>query len=148
MYVYIYVHVCMYVCVCVCMHACMYACMHVCMYLSSMYICVYVCLFVIDIASSRRLLKSLSNCDHHTVVKQIILNYIIAKDTIQALASLLSKIVSCSFRNGIVPIGIKVVKIIPLFKSGTKNKINNYRPISILPYFSKYFEKLMPNGIC
>ena len=138
----------MYVCVCVCMHACMYACMHVCMYLSSMYICVYVCLFVIDIASSRRLLKSFSNCDHHTVVKQIILNYIIAKDTIQALASLLSKIVSCSFRNGIVPIGIKVVKIIPLFKSGTKNKINNYRPISILPYFSKYFEKLMPNGIC
>jgi hypothetical protein len=42
-----------------------------------------------------------------------------------------------------VPNDIKIAKIIPLYKSGDKNKINNYRPISILPYFSKYFEKIM-----
>src|SRR6218665_2019691 len=71
----------------------------------------------------------------------------IAKDTIQAVAPLLSEIVNCSFRNGVVPTGIKVAKIFPLFKSGAKNKINNYRPISILPYFSKYFEKLMHNRL-
>src|SRR6218665_1254428 len=70
-----------------------------------------------------------------------------AKDTIQAVAPLLSEIVNCSFRNGVVPTGIKVAKILPLFKSGAKNKINNYRPISILPYFSKYFEKLMHNRL-
>ena len=71
----------------------------------------------------------------------------IARDTIQAVAPLLSEIINCSFINGVVPTDIKIAKVIPLFKSGTKNKINNYRPISVLPYFSKYFEKLMHNRL-
>ena len=71
----------------------------------------------------------------------------LAKATIQAIAPLLSEIINCSFINGVVPSDIKIAKVVPLFKSGTKNKINNYRPISILPYFSKYFEKAMHNRL-
>src|SRR6218665_2716969 len=47
----------------------------------------------------------------------------IAKDTIQAVAPLLSEIVNCSFRNGVVPTGIKVAKIIPFLFSNMALKI-------------------------
>ena len=48
-----------------------------------------------------------------------------------------------AFRLGIFPRNCKIAKIVPLFKSGTKEDINNYRPISILTCFSKIFEKLV-----
>src|SRR5688572_15952543 len=32
---------------------------------------------------------------------------------------------------------------IPIVKSGGKEIVNNYRPIFTLPFFSKFFEKLM-----
>src|ERR1043165_1048042 len=38
-------------------------------------------------------------------------------------------------------------KIIPIFKQGDHEDITNYRPISILPYFSKVLEKLMYNRL-
>lgn len=44
---------------------------------------------------------------------------------------------------GTFPDLMKSSKIIPLFKSGSKNDIGNFRPISILPAFSKIFEKLI-----
>ena len=33
--------------------------------------------------------------------------------------------------------------VCPIFKHGLKTDMNNYRPISILPYLSKLFEKVM-----
>ena len=36
---------------------------------------------------------------------------------------------------------MKIAKVIPIFKSGSTNDINNYRPISILPVISKIVEK-------
>ena len=38
---------------------------------------------------------------------------------------------------------MKSSKVIRLFKSGNKNNVDNFRPISILPAFSKIFEKLI-----
>ncbi len=37
---------------------------------------------------------------------------------------------------------MKTAKVIPLFKSGDKHEFTNYRPVSILPQFSKILEKL------
>ena len=44
---------------------------------------------------------------------------------------------------GIVPHDMKIARIIPIFKYGNKHLFNNYRPISILPAFSKVLEKVI-----
>ena len=44
---------------------------------------------------------------------------------------------------GTFPECFKTAKIIPIFKSGDSNSTVNYRPISMLPFLSKIFEKLM-----
>ena len=50
-------------------------------------------------------------------------------------------------RQGVVPRELKVANVIPLFKAGNIMSVNNYRPVSILPVFSKIFEKLMFNRL-
>jgi hypothetical protein len=42
---------------------------------------------------------------------------------------------------------LKISKVIPLFKKGDKDNMNNYRPISIVPTFSKVFEYLLKKQI-
>ena len=71
----------------------------------------------------------------------------IAKSSIKYIAPLLSSIINCSLDTGVFPSDLKMARVIPLFKSGEKNKVTNYRPISILPYFSKFFEKVMCNRL-
>ena len=43
----------------------------------------------------------------------------------------------------VYPIAWKTAKITPVHKKGVKNKIQNFRPISLLPIFSKIFEKFI-----
>ena len=55
----------------------------------------------------------------------------------------LCKIINSSFRQGIFPDMLKIAKVIALFKAGSTEELNNYRPISLLPIFDKIIEKLM-----
>ena len=48
-----------------------------------------------------------------------------------------------SLSTGTFPDKMKVAEILPLFKSGAKSVVGNYRPISLLPIFSKIFEKII-----
>ena len=56
---------------------------------------------------------------------------------------LLALLVNQSFQSGIFPEKLKIAKVITLFKKGNPELPSNYRPISLLPIFSKIFEKLM-----
>ena len=55
----------------------------------------------------------------------------------------LTHLVNSSINKGIFPDELKLAKIIPIYKSGNKESIENYRPISILSVFTKVFEKVM-----
>ena len=46
-----------------------------------------------------------------------------------------------------VPVELKIARVVPLFKAGDKSIFSNYRPISVLPSFSKILEKLLYNGL-
>ena len=42
-----------------------------------------------------------------------------------------------SLSNGIFPDNLKIAKVAPIFKIGDESLLTNYRPISVLPFFSK-----------
>ena len=55
----------------------------------------------------------------------------------------MSKIINLSFATGIFPDLRKLAKVVPIFKSEDELLCENYRPISLLPIFSKIFEKVI-----
>ena len=67
----------------------------------------------------------------------------IVKYSIAHIAEPLAKIINCSITTGTFPDKLKVAKVCPIYKNGDKNCFENYRSISILPSFSKIFEKIV-----
>ena len=70
------------------------------------------------------------------------IDMILVKKIIREIAKPLTHIFNLSFQTGIVPNKMKIAKVIPLFKSGSKHQYTNYRPVSLLSQFSKILEKL------
>ena len=60
-----------------------------------------------------------------------------------SVSPLLALLVNQSFQSGIFPDKLKIAKVISIFKKGNPELPSNYRPISLLPIFSKLFEKVM-----
>ena len=63
------------------------------------------------------------------------------KDSAEIIANPLTKIINFSLANGCVPSEWKEARVIPLFKSGKSDNMDNYRPVSILPVVSKILER-------
>ena len=59
------------------------------------------------------------------------------------IAPVLKILLNNCMRSGIFPDELKIARVKPLYKSGDKSDITNYRPISLLPVLSKIFEKLI-----
>lgn len=66
----------------------------------------------------------------------------IVKKVIEAIVQPLTYICNLSFKTGNFPKEIKTAKVIPLYKTGDRHQFTNYRPVSLLPQFSKILEKL------
>ena len=64
------------------------------------------------------------------------------KKSIDVIVKPLTNIFNKSFNTGVFPYSMKTAKVVPIFKSGNKSDLTNYRPISLLPQFSKILEKL------
>ena len=69
--------------------------------------------------------------------------YFLIKKCYHHIVLVLTDILNNSFENGIFPEALKTALVKPLFKSGERKSISNYRPISLLPVFSKLIEKLI-----
>ena len=57
------------------------------------------------------------------------------------LAPSITFMIDKSIETGGFPSTCKNAKVSPIFKTGDKDDVNNYRPISILPTISKVIEK-------
>lgn len=90
---------------------------------------------IIDIITS---LKD-SASGHDEIRSSLIIR--ISSSIIRPLTYVLTK----SLETGLIPKYLKIAKVVPVFKSGDCSQFSNYRPISVLPCFSKVLEKLVYN---
>ena len=57
----------------------------------------------------------------------------------------LTYVINLSLKQGMFPDSLKVAKVIPIFKQGSRFLCNNYRPISVLSALSNIFERCILN---
>ena len=69
----------------------------------------------------------------------------IVKKVATEISKPLSTIFNCSLKTGVVPEQLKIAKVIPIYKKEDVEVFSNYRPVSVLPCFSKILERLMFN---
>ena len=63
------------------------------------------------------------------------------------VAAPLTRLTNLSFSQGVFPNELKIALVSPLYKAKDPMIFSNYRPISLLPLFSKILEKLMYNRL-
>ena len=71
----------------------------------------------------------------------------VVKTVINLIVDPLVHVFNLSIINGFVPTQLKMAKVVPIHKSGDASIFNNYRPISVLPIFSKILERIIYNRL-
>lgn len=88
------------------------------------------------------LLDIVSHCTSKTSLDPDGLDMSTIKELFPAIVMPFLHICNLSLSSGIFPDFMKIAKVIPLFKAGKKDSVSNYRPVSLLPQFSKILEKV------
>jgi hypothetical protein len=94
-----------------------------------------------EILNTTKDLLPKTSLDHDGVSMSFLKNFI------HILAGPLRHFIQLSLDQGIVPVQLKIAKVIPIFKSGDKSKMDNYRPISLLSNFSTILEKVVASRL-
>ena len=71
----------------------------------------------------------------------------VIKESIQVISEPQAHIINLSIAHGIVPDQMKIARVVPLFKAEDPSLFTNYRPVSILPSFSKFLGRIIYNRI-
>ena len=71
----------------------------------------------------------------------------VVKHVFDIIESPLHHIFDLSLKTGKFPYKLKIARVTPIFKSGDDSNVTNYRPISVLPCFSKLLERIMYNRL-
>ena len=69
----------------------------------------------------------------------------VAKTCMEGYIEPITHLVNESLKSGIFPSELKLARVVPIFKSGDPSLLTNYRPISVLSFFSKILEKIVYN---
>ena len=72
----------------------------------------------------------------------ISMNFVKSLSKSEKFISVLTKLINFSFASGSFPSLWKDAKVVPVFKAGDNENVDNYRPISILNCLSKVIEKV------
>ena len=103
-------------------------------------------LFILDPVSENEVLRILSNFKDSSAGWDE-LKPLIMKNIKESIKTPLTHICNKSFSSGLFPSELKIANVVPIFKSGDEMVFSNYRPVSVLPVFSKLLERLMYNRL-
>ncbi len=90
-----------------------------------------------DVLNFSKKLKPKISCGHDNISCKLL------KETIEIVIEPITHIINQSLTKGIVPSEMKLAKVIPIHKSSDQSILKNYRPVSLLPAFSKVLEKIV-----
>ena len=71
----------------------------------------------------------------------------VVKQVFDVIQSPLCYIFNVSLKHSVFPDKLKIARVTPIFKTGNKFALSHYRPVSILPCFSKLLERVMYNRL-
>ena len=99
-------------------------------------------------AGPQKIIEIVNKLESKTSKDQYNLSNVLIKKIISSICEPLSHIISKSIETGLVPNKLKIAKVVPIFKLKKSVPedhllIENYRPISLLPIFSKILEKVV-----
>ena len=63
------------------------------------------------------------------------------------IAPTLCYLINNCINKGVFPSALKIAKVLPIYKGSDRDIASNYRPISILPHFSKILEKILKHNL-
>ena len=90
-------------------------------------------------------LKIISKFDQNKSPGHDGIGNLIVKKVAQSISKPLAEIINLSLSTGSVPEKMKIAKVIPIYKKDNAEIFSNYRPVSVLPCFSKILERLVFN---
>ncbi len=97
-------------------------------------------LYQTSISEVRQIIKDMKN---KSSFGYDLLSPQLIKCVIDEISPLITKLINKSLSMKLYPECLKISKIKPVYKSGPREDIGNYRPISLLPTYNKIFEKVL-----
>ena len=91
--------------------------------------------------------KSISSLKSNKAAGYDDLNSNVILHVISSIRKPLFHVLHLSIREGVFPDLLKTSKVNPIFKKGDSSILSNYRPISLIPIFSKIFERVIYNRL-
>ena len=98
--------------------------------------------FYLETVEKNEIIDIVTKCKDKTSTDWNGIDMNLVKKVIDGIVNPLTHICNVSFISGIFPEKMKTAKVIPIYKSGDKQKFTNYRPVSLLSQFSKILEKV------
>ena len=95
----------------------------------------------------KEIIDMVNKCKYKTSTDSNEIDMKVVKKVIEGISEPLTYICNLSFQTGKFPNNMKIAKVVPLYKTGDRHQFTNYRPVSLLPQFSKILEKLFNNRL-
>ena len=96
----------------------------------------------IEPVTEEEIIQLVNNAKSKTSKGHDDLDMCLVKKIIPYVVTPLKHIFNTSLQKGIFPDSMKKARVIPLFKSGDVKEFLNYRPVSLLPQFSIFLERV------
>ena len=102
------------------------------------------CMFLKPIVEEE-IIKNISKFNQNKSAGHDDIGNFIVKRIAKEISVPLTLIFNTSISTGIAPVELKIAKVVPIYKKDNPEVFSNYRPVSVLPSFSKILERLVLN---